>query len=146
MFAALILSVLAQTPDCPVYDRCIIDAQTNLDATCNLVAQKNATWYQQCLCYYNVEKGKCFVQCPNNQQVQTEGLAFQPVITSTCTAAGFTNPNALPPAPWYSALPNLPKPTSAATASTSPSSTSNPKSNGAASWGVGALLGVLALF
>ena len=143
LFAA---SVVSQTPDCPVYDRCKTDADNNLQATCSLVLEKNATWYQQCLCYYHIEKGRCYVQCPENEAVQTEKRNYQGAIDSVCAAANMNPNGTLSPGPWHTLLPS---PVSVWTPPTStPSSTLTASPTVKVNAAVGAwtgLLGLLAL-
>lgn len=64
----------------------------------------NATMSAVCMCYANVNRNLCFLQCPNDETVQTAASAFQSTLVSSCSAVNL-NPKALPPAPWVTYQP-----------------------------------------
>jgi hypothetical protein len=132
--AAVAIPSSTGTPDCPVYDQCRMVVNTSWrDGACVQLQATNATYYTQCLCYYQVEAGKCFLQCPNNSAVQSELTStVQPAIASSCKAAGL-NPLALPPAAWAPAVASVvggAKSSASAAMATSTGSTNGAEQNG----------------
>ena len=91
--------------------------------TCDPLYVKNATHYQHCLCYHNVNLALCYLQCNEPSSKAELDSQVQPQITAQCTAAGL-NPRALPNPPIWQ--------TYFGTASTSRSSPS-PASNSVSS-------------
>ncbi|KAI8928807.1 hypothetical protein BC831DRAFT_446643 [Entophlyctis helioformis] len=120
------IAVNAQQP-CPVnFEACLnLNDVFNL-STCGPFQARNATTYQQCLCYGFVNRELCYLQCPNNSTVAGQLPSVTAQSVSTCGGVGL-NPKALPqPAPWqvFGISTAAPAPTAAPTAA-SPSPSNN---------------------
>lgn len=104
--AVLLLPIChAQTPNCPgTFDACLSSVALtwgSADGYCPQIQQRNATYYIQCLCYWEVDKDRCYDQC-SDPAVRATRVANMPTLTNACQQAGL-NPLALPPAAWVAA-------------------------------------------
>jgi hypothetical protein len=121
ILTSLLYTSLAQKVDnCPTFTACKNEMEIYKLSTCEPLMNSNATNYQACLCYYDVNYDFCFNQCPDDPVLKAEKTAFQAVLTQDCQTAKL-NPKALPnPPPWQTFDP---KPsTSKTTGTTSTSS------------------------
>ncbi|KAI8912481.1 hypothetical protein EDD86DRAFT_245380 [Gorgonomyces haynaldii] len=86
-------------------------------------------------CYYQVEVGKCYIQCPTDPTIVAEGNAQKPAITAACSPVNL-NPNALPLAPWVTLSTTVAPTATSKPATASSTASATAKSNSALSAGV----------
>ncbi|KAJ3168579.1 hypothetical protein HDU88_001469 [Geranomyces variabilis] len=101
---------------CPVFDRCLSDVQTTLDATCApLRAGGNKTSFAQCQCIFAKSLNLCYATCPDDAAVQAAGAAQSSTVSKLCASASL-NPDHLPTvAPWQTVFSPTPTPTTTST-------------------------------
>ncbi|KAI8590802.1 hypothetical protein BDZ88DRAFT_413298 [Geranomyces variabilis] len=101
---------------CPVFDRCLSDVQTTLDATCSpLRAGGNKTSFAQCQCIFAKSLNLCYATCPDDAAVQAAGAAQSSTVSKLCASASL-NPDHLPTvAPWQTVFSPTPTPTTPTT-------------------------------
>ncbi|KAJ3180991.1 hypothetical protein HDU87_001639 [Geranomyces variabilis] len=94
---------------CPVFERCLSDVQTTLDATCSPLGNK--TSFDQCQCIFAKSLNLCYATCPDDAAVQAAGVAQSSTVSKLCAAASL-NPDHLPTvAPWQTVFSPTPTPT-----------------------------------
>jgi hypothetical protein len=98
------VALLAQET-CPGtnYAPCREQSTLFYDTTCVPLSAKNATWVNVCECYKLVNEANCFLQCPDNKQIQTEYKSFIGTMDAKCRAVGLDYRKPLPAPPvWQS--------------------------------------------
>ncbi|OAJ37492.1 hypothetical protein BDEG_21507 [Batrachochytrium dendrobatidis JEL423] len=131
-------TVMAQTTKCgPTYALCMTNSDSFLSLTCMPLQATNATFYQDCRCYYYVNRANCYLQCPEDATVQAElSGSVNPSIVAECAAANL-NPKSLPqPAPWQTWI--APSSTTRPPVATSATAVSNAASSQTAAAGAAA--------
>jgi len=109
MLSFLFVTYALSQQDCSLtnWQPCLDLATQYQESTCLPLASKNATFYNDCLCYSYINEGYCYAQCPGNSIVQTElTTVIQPKIDAQCAAQGI-NPLSPPQPPvWQSYFPS----------------------------------------
>lgn len=103
MIFTLAISLVSAQQDCDQtnFKPCLDLAINYRETTCQPLASKNVTFFNDCLCYNYANEALCYQQCTNNATVQRELRQVQiPKTDNQCKAQGFNYLDLPRPATW----------------------------------------------